>query len=140
MLEQIKGDWWRGVLESDPVRPHIPIDFRLTDNRESYVLSENGVDADAAICIAYTNDVAVTEDDLINKGDNVAMLYTVWSHKHGAGRIIVNEIFDYLTQNTNVKRIVTLSPPTRMARRFHLNNGAIELQVNKDTVNFEYPI
>jgi len=25
-----------------------------------------------------------------------------------------------------------------MARSFHLRNGAVELQVNKDTQNFEY--
>ena len=142
MLQEVKGDWWKSILKADPVRPHIDIDFRITDNRQSFVLSENGIDADAVICVAFTKDVATTEEHLHElAGDEVAMLYTVWSHKHGAGRIIVNEMQEHLLENyPNVKRIVTLSPPTKMARRFHTNNGAFELQVNNDTVNYEYQI
>ena len=37
-----------------------------------------------------------------------------------------------------VKRFVTLSPCTEMARKFHLQNGAIELRQNEWTVNYEY--
>jgi len=142
MLQEVKGDWWKSILKADPVRPHIDIDFRITDNRQSFVLSENGIDADAVICVAFTNDVATTEEHLHElAGDEVAMLYTVWSHTHGAGRTIVNEMQEHLLENyPTVKRIVTLSPPTKMARRFHTNNGAFELQVNDDTVNYEYPI
>lgn len=141
MLEQIKSDWWKGVLESDPVRPHISTDFRITENRQAFVLSENGVDADAVICVALTDDVAKTEQDLESSGESVAMLYTVWSHRHGAGRDIVNEMLEYVKVNLpKVERVVTLSPQTKMAKRFHLNNGAFELQVNEDTVNYEYPI
>ena len=36
--------------------------------------------------------------------------------------------------------LILLSPLTEMARNFHLNNGAIELQVNDETQNFEYKI
>jgi len=142
MLHEVKGDWWKKILESDPVRPHIGTDFRITENRQSFVLSENGIDADAVICVAFTEDVATTEEDLHKlAGDKVAMLYTVWSHVHGAGRIIVSEMQEHLVDNyPNLERIVTLSPPTNMARRFHTNNGAFELQVNTDTVNYEYKI
>ena len=35
---------------------------------------------------------------------------------------------------------VALSPLTDMARKFHLRNGAAELQVNETTQNFEYKI
>ena len=100
MLEQIKGDWWRGVLESDPVRPHIPIDFRLTDNRESYVLSENGVDADAAICIAYTNapskginsEFWLFEDEI--KYPNIAIVNKVNPSIKNLGKVINNWALD----------------------------------------------
>ena len=37
-------------------------------------------------------------------------------------------------------RLVTLSPLTDMARKFHLRNGAVELQVNETTQNFEYKV
>jgi len=37
-----------------------------------------------------------------------------------------------------VKRFITLSPQTEMARRFHLRNGAVVLQVNTTSVNYEY--
>ena len=37
-----------------------------------------------------------------------------------------------------IKRFVTLSPLTEVARRFHTRNGAVELQVNSETQNFEY--
>jgi hypothetical protein len=45
-----------------------------------------------------------------------------------------------LIKNTmpDVKRFVTLSPMTDMARRFHLSNGAGVLQVNSTSVNYEY--
>ena len=38
----------------------------------------------------------------------------------------------------HIKRFVTLSPKTEMAKKFHLRNGATELQENETTVNFEY--
>jgi len=37
-----------------------------------------------------------------------------------------------------LNRLITLSPLTDMARNFHLRNGAIEIQVNESTQNFEY--
>ena len=45
-----------------------------------------------------------------------------------------------IKQSNHLNRLITLSPLTEMARNFHLNNGAIELQVNEDTQNFEYEI
>ena len=37
-----------------------------------------------------------------------------------------------------IKRFVTLSPKTEMARRFHIKNGAVVFRENADTVNYEY--
>ena len=69
----------------------------------------------------------------------VAVFYTVWSYGAGAGREIVFRAMEWTKENyPNVKRYVTLSPPTKMAEKFHLRNGAIKLQDNQDTVNFEY--
>ena len=67
------------------------------------------------------------------------MFYTLWSYKKGSGRAIVFEAQNWLKENyPNIKRYVTLSPLTEVARRFHLRNGATELQVNSETQNFEY--
>jgi hypothetical protein len=43
-----------------------------------------------------------------------------------------------IKKSNHLHRLITLSPLTDMARKFHLNNGAKELRVNKTTVNFEY--
>ena len=45
-----------------------------------------------------------------------------------------------IKKSNYLNRLITLSPLTEMARNFHLNNGAIELQVNQETQNFEYKI
>ena len=45
-----------------------------------------------------------------------------------------------IKKSNHLNRLVTLSPLTEMACNFHLNNGAIELQVNKETQNFESKI
>ena len=43
-------------------------------------------------------------------------------------------------KSNHLNRLVTLSPLTEMARNFHLNNSAVELQVNEETQNFEYKV
>lgn len=138
-LKQISSDWYTGLFKDDPVRPHIPHSFRITENRKSFVLvDDDDVTPRAVICTAFTDNVARTEQDLTTAG-NTAMFYTVWSYDKGAGRDIVFAVTDWIKRNMpEVDRFVTLSPPTEMARRFHLSNGAVELQHNGDTVNFEY--
>jgi len=138
-LLQITGDFYTGLFKDDPVRPHIPHSFRISQNRKSFVLlDKDDITPRAVICTAFTNGVARTEKDLTSAG-NCAMFYTVWSYDKGAGRDIVFAVVDWIKTNMpKVDRFVTLSPPTEMARRFHLSNGAVELQHNGDTVNFEY--
>ena len=61
-------------------------------------------------------------------------------NKKGGGKLIVKEVFKKIKQSHHLNRLVTLSPLTKMARNFHLRNGAFELQVNEKTQNFEYKI
>ena len=137
-LTVVTSDFYTGLFKDDPVRPHIPHSFRITENRKSFVLLDEEEKPRAVICTAFTDDVARTEQDLATAG-NCAMFYTVWSYDKGAGRDIVFAVVDWIKQNMPaVDRFVTLSPTTDMARRFHLKNGAVELQHNSDTVNFEY--
>ena len=121
------------LFNDDPVRPHISAEFRTTGNRTALALNDNS----AVICCAMCADVPVSEKDLDKPGD-VAVFYTVWSYKKGAGRDIVFKAIEWAKENTTPSRFVTLSPKTEMARRFHIKNGAFELQENSDTINYEY--
>ena len=137
-LQIINDDWTMGYFADDPVRPHIPYIFRVTENRKSFALYDSAGLPRAIICCAFTKGVATTEKHLANPG-NCAMFYTVWSYDKGAGREVVFAVTDWIKQNMpEVDRFVTLSSPTEMARKFHTRNGAVELQHNGETVNFEY--
>ena len=70
----------------------------------------------------------------------IAIAYTVWSKKKGGGKLIVKEVFKKIKKSNHLNRLVTLSPLTEMATKFHSRNGAKLLQVNKTTQNFEYQV
>ena len=62
-----------------------------------------------------------------------------------AGMLVVlnmdlKEVYKMIKKSNHLNRLVTLSPLTDMARKFHLRNGAVELQVNETTQNFEYKV
>lgn len=141
MVTVIEGNWWKGLFKDDPVRPHIDWDKRITGNKKAFVLThEDGIDAKAVICCAFCKDVPTTEEELDEEGD-IAVFYTVWSYAKGGGRDIVFGATDWIQENMpHIKRFITLSPPTEMAEKFHLRNGAFKLQTNEKTVNFEYEV
>ena len=70
----------------------------------------------------------------------IAIAYTVWSKKKGGGKLIVKEVFKKIKSSNHLNRLVTLSPLTDMATKFHLRNGANLIQINETTQNFEYKI
>ena len=104
------------------------------------------------MCFAFTNEIpkSVKELDLLSKDaflqsamrdqkvGKIAIAYTVWSKKKGGGKLIVKEVFKMIKKSNHLNRLVTLSPLTEMARKFHLRNGAVEVRVNENTQNFEY--
>ena len=106
------------------------------------------------MCFGFTNEIptSVKELDLMTRDaylksaqrdqkiGKIAVAYTIWSKKKGGGKLIVKEVFKMIKKSNYLNRLVTLSPLTEMARNFHLKNGAIELQVNEETQNFEYKI
>lgn len=131
-------------VSEDPVRPELTLGWRITNGRKIYGLQyENNIEA--IICIAYTNDVptSVRELDMMSelahlkKDEKVAIAYTVWSRKRGAGKEIVNKMIAY-AKDKGINRVVTLSPLTPMATHFHISNGAKQIGINDDTQNFEY--
>jgi len=143
MLHLIKSntDQFFGFLKQDPVRPNIPHDFRIGDNRDIFVLKGDDDVVKAVTCVSYRVEVPSTEDELFTEvmEPTVATFYTIWSYAPGAGRDLIFNAVDYLKKNKpSITRFVTLSPPTEMAKRFHLKNGAIVFRENSTTVNYEY--
>ena len=94
-----------------------------------------------SICVAYMDEVPTSEKDMKWVGMKCAVFYTVWSYKPGAGREIVNGVAERIkAQRPWVKRFVTLSPLTEMARKFHIKNGAKFIGKHHDCQNFEYEV
>ena len=128
------------VIDDDPVRPEIPVDFRITENREVLILIKDEK-PQAVVCVAYMDSIPTNCEELFFKSNepDTVIFYTIWSYTPGAGRELIFKARDHiLNTRPSIKRFVTLSPPTEMAKRFHLKNGATEFRKNLDTVNYEY--
>jgi hypothetical protein len=128
------------VIQDDPVRPHIPLEQRINDAAEILILRA-GEEVLAATCMQWLKDIPKTEQDLIDfpKDHDVAVFYTIWSYSPGAGQRLIKAAADWLLKDfPDLKSIVTLSPQTKMAERFHLKNGAVVHQTNDTSVNYKY--
>ena len=126
-------------LKDDPVRPEIPAEFRVAVNRFVMALIEDQVRA--MVCVSLQNTVPTAVDDLGYTDTDVdtAIFYTIWSYAPGAGtELLLSAVDNIRQQYPQIKRFVTLSPKTEMARRFHIKNGAVVFRENADTVNYEY--
>ena len=140
-------------ITEDPVRPELDVVFRRSYGRRIFGVKYNK-EICAIMCFGFTDEIpkTVRELDLMTRDaylksaqrsqkiGQIAVAYTIWSKKKGGGKLIVKEVFKLIKKSNHLNRLITLSPLTEMARNFHLNNGAIELQVNEDTQNFEYKI
>ena len=153
-------DWVKGAelvslkecdTNEDPVRPELNNEFRTSYGRKIYGVKYKN-EIYAIMCFAFTNEIPKTVKELDNlskdaflqsalrdqKVGKIAIAYTVWSKKKGGGKLIVKEVFNMIKKSNHLNRLVTLSPLTEMARNFHLRNGAVEVQINETTQNFEY--
>jgi hypothetical protein len=136
-------------VSEDPVRPELDLEWRLNSGRKIYGLKYQE-DIEAIVCVAYTNEVPITVREMdymsqvacqTEQSGSVAVAYTVWSRKRGAGREIINKLHEFITNDKKeVKRLVTLSPLTPMATHFHIKNGAKQISINDTTQNFEYKL
>ena len=137
----------------DPVRPELDNDFRTGYGRKIYGVKYKG-EIHAVMCFAYTNKIPTSVEELEKLSTDaflqsamrdqnigqIAIAYTVWSTKKGGGKLIVKEVFRQIKKSNHLNRLVTLSPLTEMATKFHLRNGAKLLQINETTQNFEYKV
>ena len=153
-------DWIKGAelvelkecnTNEDPVRPELDNTFRTNYGRKIYGVKYKN-EIHAVMCFAFTNKVPkdvvqldkFSHDAFLQSAQRgqtvgqIAIAYTVWSKKKGGGKLIVKEVFKKIKKSNHLNRLVTLSPLTDMATKFHLRNGAKLLQVNETTQNFEY--
>jgi|TARA_B100001287_G_scaffold62233_1_gene50312 hypothetical protein len=134
-------------VKEDPVRPELTLEWRKDYGRQIFGLKyEDSIEG--VVCVAYTKDVphSVRELELMSENASMksdadtAVAYTVWSRKRGAGKEIITKLMEHVQKNTELKRMVTLSPLTPMATHFHIRNGAKLIKHNPDTQNFEYKL
>ena len=155
-------DWVKGAelvilnecnTTEDPVRPELSNEFRTGYGRKIYGVKYKN-EICAVMCFGFTNEIpkSVKELDLMTQDvflksalrdqriGQIAIAYTIWSKKKGGGKLIVKEVFKMIKKSNHLNRLVTLSPLTEMATKFHSGNRAKLLQVNETTQNFEYKI
>ena len=130
--------------EDDPVRPELDNEFRVSNGRKIFGLKYNN-EIEGVVCIAFTNELPATvkELDLMSvneKESQIAIAYTLWSLKKGAGKKIMKELLKYMKEQNNIDSIMTLSPLTPMATHYHIRNGAKLIKINPTTQNFEYKV
>ena len=130
--------------EDDPVRPELNNEFRISRGRKIFGLKYNN-EIEGVVCIAFTNELPVTvkELDLMSvneKESQIAIAYTLWSLKKGAGKKIMKELLKYMKEHNNIDSIMTLSPLTPVATHYHIRNGAKLIKINPTTQNFEYKV
>jgi len=153
-------DWVKGAelvslkecdTNEDPIRPELDNEFRTSYGRKIYGVKYKN-EIHAIMCFAFTNNIPKTVKELDNfskdaflqsalrdqKIGKIAIAYTVWSKKKGGGKLIVKEVFKMIKKSNHLNRLVTLSPLTEMATKFHLRNKAKLIGVNETTQNFEY--
>ena len=137
--------------DEDPVRPELNNEFRTSYGRKIYGVKYKG-EIYAVMCFAFTNKIPKSVKDLDKlskdaflqsalrdqKVGKIAVAYTVWSKKKGGGKLIVKQVFKMIKKSNHLNRLVTLSPLTEMATKFHFRNGAKLLHINETTQNFEY--
>ena len=155
-------DWIKGAelielkkcnTDEDPVRPELDNVFRRSYGRKIYGVRFMG-EIHAVMCFAYTNKIPKNVEELDKfshdaflqsaqrdqKVGQIAIAYTVWSKKKGGGKLIVKEVFKKIKKSNHLNRLVTLSPLTDMAYKFHVRNKAKLISVNENTQNFEYQL
>ena len=130
------------LIKDDPVRPEIDIDFRVSESSEIIVALDEYSKPTAVVCVLYRDSVPRSREELLEYASFdpvVAVFYTIWSYVPGAGRRLIVAARSHIAESRpSIKKYVTLSPPTEMARVFHLRNGAQVLNINADSVNYSY--
>ena len=129
-------------VNDDPIRPELSNKFRTSQGRKIFGLKFNK-EIEGVVCVAFMNEIPSTikELELMSIGENegkIAVAYTLWSLKKGAGKKIMKELLKYMKDNNRLDSVMTLSPLTPMATHYHIRNGAKLIKINPTSQNFEY--
>ena len=134
-------------VTEDPVRPQLDLTWRKSFGRKIFGLQHDD-EILAVACLAFTDEVphSVRELDLMCRvastfegSANIAVAYTVWSNRKGAGKRIMQKVLEY-AKTKGLERVVTLSPLTPVATHYHIRNGAKLIALNTSAQNFEYSL
>ena len=130
--------------EDDPIRPELSNDFRTSSGRKIFGLKYDG-DIEGVVCVAFTSDIPETVKELelmstSKEKAKIAVAYTLWSLKKGAGKKIMKELLKHLKEQNSLDSVMTLSPLSPMATHYHIRNGAKLIKINPTTQNFEYKV
>ena len=98
-------------------------------NIDEYKLDEQLIDTDSD---QINNEQIIQKKNLSNLDNE----YKIFTNQYD--EIIKAENLE--NSDESIRRIVTLSPRTDMAKNFHLRNGAKEIATHVVTVNFEYEV
>ena len=131
-------------INDDPIRPELSNKFRISQGRKIFGLKFKE-EIEGVVCIAFTNDIPTTikELELMSTEEGkgkIAIAYTLWSFKKGAGKKIMRELLKYMKDKNHFDSVMTLSPLTPMATHYHIRNGAKLIKINPTTQNFEYKV
>ena len=137
------------------MRPELDNKFRITHGRKIFGLKYKD-SIEAVVCLAFTNDIPTTVKELelmckdaslvaSHRADppevgKIAVAYTLWSLKRGAGKKLMRELLLYIKEMPHIKQLVTLSPLTPVATHYHISNVAKLISINPTTQNFEYKL
>ena len=67
--------------------------------------------------------------------------YSIWSYQRGHGRKLINNLLEAAPLlHPEVDAVITMSPHTEAALKFHLRNGAGIFATNTKCVNYEYEV
>ena len=118
---------WSG---KDPVAPSLSDAFRTTSGRKVFSLSSPKGVCVAFICIARLSNIPHSMrclEDYCDPSGSIAVPYSVWSNSPGAGAEIISRILLTAAEDSDINRVITLSPKTNMAKTFHLKNKRLKL-------------
>ena len=135
--------WIQEIIKDDPVRSEIPIDHRIKEDAEIYALWNN-TELGAVTCVSYTEGIPGSVEEMYSLSSpfmDTVVFYTIWSYTKGSGReLIINASESIIKEHPSIKNIVTLSPKTEMAEKFHTRNGAWHFRENPNTINYAYQL
>ena len=145
MLHKIDeiDNWVLEIIKDDPVRPELSADFRIGKNSEMFALWDEQT-LGAVCCVYYTEGIPGSIEEMKTMSSEFAdtvVFYTIWSYERGSGRTLINQASSYIKDAyMGIKNVVTLSPKTEMAEKFHLKNGAWRYRENHETINYAYEL